>query len=461
MAVLLPGICAAAVGPSADPEPIQRRILSIPDAAVIRHAQVRLGGDLQYFSNTEITVGDSAGSDTGSVPVFQYQSEMTFGVDNRAEFTVAYGRELSLGLKALLVEEAEYWPAVTFGVRNLFSSGEAQRYGVTERSLLRSLRGESYFTLGKRLTQSTRAHLGMNLLNGANKNPYGLHGALDMDLGAGAALTYEFFERFSDFHQNLGFSWGLGSRLGAMLTLTEFQSWVRQKGEWGFFATPAHTLDNGYNSPGVRFSLWVNGFMPSTRRRTQHERITVLEQENRGLREDMERLEQQWLAVKIQQEAMRPQTAVRPSEAEAEAEYRLLVEAYRAEPMDPAAVAARLEALQGLGRAAVPFLQRMALDPTASSDHRLPAVLAMAQSENPAFGPTLLTVAGDPDPLLRREAAMAMLKLRPPEGLEALEILSRDADKAVALTAQEGLKVWKNTANAVLSPEAEKKSPSH
>jgi HEAT repeat protein len=121
--------------------------------------------------------------------------------------------------------------------------------------------------------------------------------------------------------------------------------------------------------------------------------------------------------------------------------------------MDPAAVSALIESLLKMGATAVPLLQRMALDPTTSGDHRLPALLAMSQSDNPGYGKTLITVSGDPDPVIRREAAVALLKLRPPEGLEALEVLSRDSDKGVSLTAQEGIKVWKTTANAMLNKE--------
>ena len=53
-----------------------------------------------------------------------YNSELAFGIENRAEVGIQYGSALSLSIKALVWREDIFWPDMVFGARNLFASQE-------------------------------------------------------------------------------------------------------------------------------------------------------------------------------------------------------------------------------------------------------------------------------------------------------------------------------------------------
>ena len=144
--------------------------------------------------------------------------------------------------------------------------------------------------MAKSFASGSRLHLGLSLLTHANKGLASVNGGLEQDLGKGAWLGYEVFERFSDFHQVLTLQWRYRNLVGFSLAMTEFQSWIRQGGEWGFFMTPSSALKDGYNSPGISFTLQVLGWVPHREKRTLPERVAILEVKNAELQQQLDEM---------------------------------------------------------------------------------------------------------------------------------------------------------------------------
>ena len=428
-------------------------LLSIPTANVLLHGQYRLSGRFQYFNTAEIGASDS-GASAPAVENMNYASELLVGVENRAEIGVQYGRELSFSIKALLVREDLFWPDLVFGARNLFGSQEAGLYGVTNDDTLKNLRSESYLTVAKTFG-SSRVHLGASILTHINKGYAGVNAGLEQGLGAGAYLGYEVFERFSDFHQVLTLQWRYRNLVGFSVSMTEFQSWIRQDGQWGFFLTPSKNLPDGYNSPGISASLQVLGWVPHREKRTLPERVAILEVKNRELERelaDVDAIKSRLAeleahgggtapAVPVTMDAT-PQAQAVPEEPpqsvpqQAATCLKAIAEKSNSDLTDPKEIRELMAKIVSLGPDAAEVVKRAAAD-TGAGAVRVHAVLVMAFSKDTAYIRPLRALCLDNDPRIRREALTALVKLANKAALEDAKRLLSDPDETVALAAGE------------------------
>ena len=436
-------------------------LLSIPSANVLLHGQYRLAGRFQYFTSSEIGSPDPDLVDSTEPTVKQevqslnYSSELLFGIENRAEFGVQYGQAFSLSIKALVLREDLLWPDLVFGVRNLFGSQEAGLYGVTNTKTKKNLQSESYVTAAKSFASRTRVHLGMSILTHATKGFGSLNAGFEQDLGAGANLGYEVFERFSDFHQVLSLQWKYRNLVALSLGMTEFQSWIRQGGRWGFFLTPSHTLEDGYNSPGISVSLQVLGWVPHRTKRTLPERVAILEVKNVQMERELSRIDDlKQLVLQLQADAksgysqsqrdslLRDSTGGLNSEAlktpkeQAMGYLRSIAEKMQSDLSDPKESREAMRQLVGLGPSGIEVVVQTAGD-SASGNRRVPAVLVMAFSKDTIYVKTLKFLCSDPDPQIRREALIALVKLSSKLALEDTKRLLSDPDETVAMAAGE------------------------
>ena len=192
---------------AADVNPQMNALMYVPSGDIVRHGQYQLSSKLQFFSSSTFTPKDSSKFDTATTYNFPYTSELLLGIQGRGELGLQFGDEFSFSLKALLLHEDSYIPNVTFGVRSILASQEGRLYAVNDNKTLKSLRTESYVTLAKSFSPETRIHIGLSVLDGANKDLASATAAIEQGLGANTFLSYEVFERFSDFHQILSFQW--------------------------------------------------------------------------------------------------------------------------------------------------------------------------------------------------------------------------------------------------------------
>jgi hypothetical protein len=420
-------------------------LLSMPTANVLSHYQYMLSGRFQYFTTS--VLGDTASAAAGEAAETKnmtYNGELLLGVENRAELGVQYGSELSLSLKALLVREDVFWPDLVFGVRNVLGSPEGGLYGVTDEATLETLYGESFATAAKSFPSASRVHVGFSYLNGANKNAVGLNLGLEQDLGAGAWLGYEVFERFSDFHQVLSLSWRYKEMVALSLGLTEFQSWIRQDGEWGFFLAPSESNPTGYNSPGITLSLQVLGFAPRRQKRTVPERVAILEVRNVELEKRLLEMQEAMARLEASGSPAGPAAAPARDASESARMVRSLLksaaESMAREAYDPGEVRQLMIAIVTAGPEAAAPLRAAAAD-TAAGDLRIPALLTMAFSRDSAHAPALRLLLADKDARIRREALTALTKVQPAAALEEARRLIADPDETVALAAGEAYRM--------------------
>jgi hypothetical protein len=431
--------------PLADPEPPPPTanlsvggLLVVPSGDVLAHTQYRFNGSLQYFSSTQITVGESGESEPNDVRQFNYGTELLLGLENRAEIGFFYGQDFALAFKALLIEEDALWPNVVFGIRSLFGSPEADLYGVTDAATVRSLRGESFAIVAKTFAQNTRLHAGGSMLNGANKSLFSFDFGLEQNLGAGAFLGYELFERYSDFHQSLSLTWRFGPVFAMHLSLTEIQSWVRQKGEWGFFLTPANPQLTGYNAPGIRFALQVNGYMPRVAHKTLTERVRDLERSKKHNDEKVQMLQGQLVKMRLEQSSHNPARPTDPdSKAMVIAWLDSLATSLLATPTDPAKMGALLSQVETLPIKARPLFAGIAMDSTRDLGARLAATVAMGHMKDSTLVAPLKWVCADRHPRLRREALTALGRIGHPSALDVVKKMIQDSDPVISVTAEE------------------------
>lgn len=444
-------------------------LLAIPDADLLRHGQYRLQGRFQYFTSSELAAVDTSMGETADSSSarearnLNYNSELAFGIENRAEVGIQYGRALSFSVKALVWREDLFWPDVVFGARNLFASQEGGIYGVTDSKTLESLESESFMTLAKSFAGRTRAHAGISILNEANKGLASVNAGLEQDLGAGAWLGYEVFERFSDFHQVLTLQWRYRNLLGLSVSMTEFQSWIRQDGEWGFFFAPSRDNPDGYNSPGISISLQVLGWVPHREKRTLPERVAILEVKNAELENRMGELDSlrqrvAWLEQRGPADMApdaegdsagpvpAPAAALPPTAAQqAVALLKTLTERAESDLTDPGEIRELMAKVVALGTDGAEVVKRAAAD-TGAGPVRIHAVLVMAFSKDPGYEASLRALCSDADPRIRREALTALVKLGSRAALEDAKRLLSDPDETVAMAAGEAYKRLKGPA---------------
>lgn len=463
----VPAIAQAATVP-VPVQPHSSVLLAIPDANLLQHGQYRLQGRFQYFTSSQPGAADTAFGDTADpnsakqTQNMNYTSELAFGIENRAEVGIQYGSALSLSIKALVWREDLFWPDVVFGARNLFASQEGGVYGVSDSKTLKNLQAESYMTLAKSFASRTRAHGGVSILTHANKGLASLNAGLEQDLGAGAWLGYEVFERFSDFHQDLTLQWRWHNVVGLSVSMTEFQSWIRQDGEWGFFLTPSKNNPDGYNSPGVSVSLQFLGWVPHRDKRTLPERVAILEVKNAELEKQVEEMDllKKRVADLENLSLAAPDTAARPAPAapapvvpvapptpaqQAVILLKSLTEKGESDLTDPKEIRELMAKVVALGPEGAEVVKRAAAD-TGAGPVRVHAVLVMAFSKDAAYEASLRALCSDADPRIRREALTALVKLGSRAALEDAKRLLSDPDETVALAAGEAYKRLKGSA---------------
>lgn len=443
-------------------------LLAIPDANLLQHGEYRLQGRFQYFTSNQPGAVDTAFGDTAEATQTQnlnYNSELAFGIENRAEVGIQYGQALSFSVKALVWREDLFWPDIVFGARNLFASQEGGIYGVSDSKTLKNLQSESFLTLGKSFAGRSRAHAGFSVLPRANKGLASINAGLEQNLGAGAFLGYEVFERFSDFHQVLTLQWRYRNLVGLTVAMTEFQSWIRQDGEWGFFLTPSRNNPDGYNSPGISISLQVLGWVPHREKRTLPERVAILEVKNAELEKQVEEIDALKRRVSDLEErgpaapapasaadsAPAPAPVLPPTPAQqAVALLKALAEKGESDLTDPKEMRDLMAKVAALGPEGAEVVKRAAAD-TGAGPVRVHAVLVMAFSKDVRYEASLRSLCADPDPRIRREALTALVKLGSRAALEDAKRLLSDPDETVALAAGEVYKQLKGSPKAAPS----------
>jgi hypothetical protein len=240
--------------------------------------------------------------------------------------------------------------------------------------------------------------------------------------------------------------------------MTEFQSWIRQGGRWGFFLTPSHSLEDGYNSPGITVSLLVLGWVPHRQKLTLPERVAILEvknvQQERELAslEDLKQMVAQLQAgghsnfghAQSKMDSLGQDSisngagtdGLKTSKNQAMAYLKSIAEKMQSDLSDPKESRETMRQLLALGPVGAEVVIQTAGD-TAAGNRRVPAVLVMAFSKDTVYVKPLKALCSDPDPQMRREALIALVKLSDKLALDDTKRLLSDPDETVAMAAGE------------------------
>ena len=204
----------------------------------------------------------------------------------RSQLGLGWGDQLSLSIRTRILDEDGWIPDVAMGARDVMGSLEAFLFSVSDPDTASLLQGEFYLVGSKTLFSRIRIHIGTSFLSGIEDGYPQPFGGVEQYLGLGFSLTWEIFNRFGAFHQNLGFDWKFRKLFRLTFGLTELQSWVVQNGKWGLFTKPIDQTGNGYDSPGIFFSARVSGWS-GRERQTLEERMKKVETRLLTVQKDM------------------------------------------------------------------------------------------------------------------------------------------------------------------------------
>lgn len=222
------------------------------------------------------------------------------------------------------------------------------------------------------------------------------------------------FEK-SDFRQSIGFG-AAWKQLSLGIGLSELQSWIVQKGQWGWFGTPPAGATDGRNNPGLWMrAAWtipgaftrandVASGLSSAGGSEEHDRISAID------------------AALTRKSVRRDLAELTTIDEENPAQRALL----------------RRQILSG-GEVARLELWRVALSSQFLQPERLQAIATLDLDLFEDDAANLARLAKDPDAQIRLAAARELLRLDNPLAKTTLEQLASDPDSGVRSTAALGV----------------------
>ena len=258
-------------------------LLQIPTADILPHGLFNISSRANLFE-----VIDSDSTDEFKYPVGH---AVIMGLSNMAQIGIHYGNEPSLSFKAYLyeAESMSFYPDVVIGARSLFGSQEAWLHGVESLSERRALRNEAYLAFSSTINENTRVHLGASSIPG-NGNPKaeGFAG-IEQFFGKGIYVGYEVFHRLESLHHNISLVYKVESYFSISLGLTEFQSWVSQEGQVGFYTSSEEPEFFAYDVPGISLAISLGGWAMRDDKKTRKEKIRDIEKEQSRLKNEVKK----------------------------------------------------------------------------------------------------------------------------------------------------------------------------
>lgn len=206
-------------------------------------------------------------------------------------------------------------------------------------------------------------------------------------------------------------------RLG--VGLGEFQSWICQKGKFGWYGTPRVGTASGVDNPG----WWISASLdiPGGARREREAAPTAAE--DRPL-PGVDPQSLQPVADLLQQRQLRSEVA------------ELAVRAKLDTGMDPTAMSILRRRILAGGPQARAALWRISLDPEIPLEERMQAVLTLSDDVTVADSSGLSLLSRDPVAVLRMEAALTLGRIPSAISRELLAVLVLDPEESVRMAAK-------------------------
>jgi len=396
------------------------------------------------------------------------------GIVDRIEFGAAFAGGPSVNFKALILKEGQslFHPGIALGVRDIVSSAEGAFFGLEDEVLLEQMANTVFIAGGKNFDAlGSRIHFGI-LSNWAMKDekisPFG---AIEIYLGGGFYLTYEAYRRFKGFPQFLNIAFRLKKSLIVSFGLTELKHVLFSDGKLGFKLFPADDFRrNGYDSPGLNFSLFYSGFFrgKGTGNRTLNDEINALnknvsdlERKTRNLTTQLERTEQH-LSGLDEDFAL----IIAGKDPEKAKDYRIAIPHYMKTLRELLSnegaynveeVSLFTKKITSYGGLALPALYKIIRTPLSNPKMTALAIQMLGTIGNKGSKKHLLRLLDYKQSSIKIDAIVSLGKLRDMGVAKELERALKDTDRAVAIAAQ---KVILNlTGKNLPLPRREKKKP--
>lgn len=337
---------------------------------------------------------------------------METGLSDRVTLELGAGERGTIGLRALFGQNRSGSVRFLGGLDGLITSGEDHLNGVESQVGEGSRLWARSAWANKRFSAS--GGLAAKLENGSAE--WTPSAAASVHMNAPLPLSFGWEGQFEkeDFRQSIGIG-AAWKQLSLGIGLSELQSWVCQKGKWGWFGTPPAGASDGRNNPGVwmRISWTIPGVFTHVNDLTgrsvsngseDHDQITAID------------------AALTRKSVRRDLAELTTIDEENPAQRALL----------------RRQILSG-GEVARQELWRVALSAQFLQPERLQAIATLDNDLLEDDAASLARLAKDPDAQIRVAAARELLRLDNPLAKTTLEQLASDPDSGVRSTASLGV----------------------
>lgn len=344
------------------------------------------------------------------------------GLFGHAELAMEFGGDLSLAAKVNLIEQEEWRPHWSMGVRQLFHSQEAHLYSVPD-SLQDPYVGEAFTVISYRFFNGTRVDVGASVLSGLDSGKAGGFWGIEQNLGAGISMIYDGFWRQGLHHHNLGVSWDFRKVLRLSVGATEVHRYFRQNDEFGFYLSDRENRSaDGYSAPGIWASLTLTGWMGESSSKGIESRIAVQEKSRLLQLRRIDSLEVQLDRVQalLEAQAVKGGDSLSQIENKAEAMLEELVKGLHNDAWDPAESRRLQDSLLAMGNVSKRLMVRMVRRESTSLEYRVAAVRIMGTGKDEMFVPVLTAMISEQNPVLVRECLFALAHIGTPEALDAI-----------------------------------------
>ncbi|HNY29855.1 MAG TPA: hypothetical protein PKO15_03115 [Fibrobacteria bacterium] len=334
-------------------------------------------------------------------------------VNSRLAVEASISDGISLGMRAGILDERDEPVGLSIGFDDLLFPQEGFLFGrpLPEHGLAS---GRAWAAVAK-TKYHLRGRAALSARTGGSDLDVVPHLAVETATRFPVSLGWEAWYELDDVRQSIGLSFHWDP-LRVSMGLSELQAWVFQDNEFAWTNTPPKGVVTGVSNPG--WWIAVHWDLPPLAHR---EAIP---------------LQVHCPASTLDEKALQPVTDVvqmRLLQADvAELAVRSAVDT----GVDPLTMSILRQRILSGGEASRKGLWRIGLDPTKASGERLQAVLTLSVQPQVADTAGLAELTIDPDPVLRREAALAFARLPAEHGQGPLRALALDPDESVRVLAK-------------------------
>ncbi|MGL1903070.1 MAG: HEAT repeat domain-containing protein [Fibrobacterales bacterium] len=404
---------------------------NIPTAELLGHGMYQVKGQLSYG-----TINKEGNDET----IYPYNTGVYFGLFNRGEVGINYGRSVSLFLKAQILREETFLPSLSFGAQDVLASREAHFYGVPD-SVHNDFEGQVFVALTKNILGMTKFHTGVTIAPDLNQGSADMYVGVEQTLLSGFSIDIEAYQRKEKWHQSLGLSWRYHNDFRISVGMAEVTEWFYQNEEIGFYTSAEPTNTSLFNTPTLYASISISGWMKEDETSTMTMQLDQLEQKqkailttNDNVTARLNRAEEQLLSlVGPKAEEMRIQ------EKEIESIIKEIIALYKSPAYDPKKIQSLQDSILSFKDASIRTLTNLTEQQTIDPDFRIHAIKIVGYSKSAAFVPPLKAALRSTHTEVKREAIFALSHIGTRGAYNAIKPMTQDSDLQVVETAKQVL----------------------